>query len=266
MTSFVVWVGADSRGPSSLNIASDSRISWAGPPKHAWDQGKKIYASSGKPLLIGFTGDVPFPALILPGLMDRIDRGVVPNGIPLSDYIYSALRAGWDQYPQEERRQLNIFICHREHQGMKSKFRLFRMSVTAKLTWYHEEIQVPESSQVLIVDGSGKEHIKSGISDWQTGPTQNTSRAVFSGFVEGIVSGTDPQSGGSPQLGSIYRIGTGRIIGVVHERERYFAGMRLLGNEEPQGVEWRNALFERADGASKKRLPGAQRHLRPSGQ
>ena len=28
MTSLVAWVGADSRGPASLNIAADSRITW----------------------------------------------------------------------------------------------------------------------------------------------------------------------------------------------------------------------------------------------
>lgn len=263
MTSLVVWVGADSRGPSSMNIASDSRLSWSGEKPYYWDQGKKIYASTTEPFLVGFTGDVLFPALVLPGLIDRIDRRLVPAGIPLLDYVYSALRAGWEKYPPKEQRSFSLFVCHREGIGMESLFRLDRMAVDRKLNWSREAIHVPETSQTLIIDGSGKESIEAGVATWQTGPTENTSRAVFSGFVDGLVAGGDPISGGSPQLGSIYRVGTGRLLGIVHEKERYFAGVRLLGDEQPQGVEWRNALFERADGVSKRRLSNAQHHERP---
>jgi hypothetical protein len=74
MTSLVAWVGADSHGPASLNIAADSRISWAVRRSAAyhWDQGKKVFASSTVPLVIGFVGDVLFPALVLPGIIDLV--------------------------------------------------------------------------------------------------------------------------------------------------------------------------------------------------
>lgn len=64
MTALVAWVGADSRGPASLNIAADSRITWRpeNSSAHHWDQGKKVFASSSVPLVIGFVGDVLFPA------------------------------------------------------------------------------------------------------------------------------------------------------------------------------------------------------------
>jgi len=56
MTSLAVWTGADSRGPTSLNIASDSRIGWTTDRSvlYHWDHGKKIFASSAAPLIVGY--------------------------------------------------------------------------------------------------------------------------------------------------------------------------------------------------------------------
>lgn len=116
MTSLVAWVGADSHGPSSLNIATDSRITWRQHPSVAdsWDQGKKVFASSTKPLLVAFTGDVLFPTLVIPGIIDRIDREIwKPDGAPLQGFI-DALRRGWRDYPAKEKRALNVYIAHRE--------------------------------------------------------------------------------------------------------------------------------------------------------
>lgn len=58
----------------------------------------------------------------------------------------------------------------------------------------------------------------------------------------------DPNSGGAPQLGCIYRTGSGRLLGIIHDSQRYFAGTHLIGDEALDGIEWRNSLFERADG------------------
>jgi hypothetical protein len=48
--------------------------------------------------------------------------------------------------------------------------------------------------------------------------------------------------------------------GIVHGGQRYLAGAQLPGYEIPGGIEWRNELFERVDGRTKKVFPGAQRH------
>jgi hypothetical protein len=52
-------------------------------------------------------------------------------------------------------------------------------------------------------------------------------------------------------------------MGIIHNDQRYFAGMHLIGDEFLNGVEWRNALFERADGRTKLRLVDAQVQRRP---
>lgn len=66
-------------------------------------------------------------------------------------------------------------------------------------------------------------------------------------------------------MGGLYRIGDGRVIGVVHEfqeveKHRYFGGADLTGAEETLCVEWRNNHFERVDAKSNERLLYAQSH------
>lgn len=265
MTSLVAWVGADSRGPASLNIAADSRITWPGHRgiSHAWDYGKKVFASSREPLIIGFTGDVLFPSLVLQGLLDRIDQGVVPRAESILDHVYSVLRHGWENYPGEERRAFSVLACHRLGQGAEAEFHAEKMGTTSNGVWQRKELPVQETSQIVALDGSGKDSVKEAIKAWQVGKTANTSRAIFSGFVDAVTSGNDRATGGSPQIGAIYRIGAGRLLGIAHEGSRYFAGARLLGTEAVGAVEWRNSLFERTDGVTKARLAGAQVHERP---
>ena len=61
MTSLLAWVGVDSRHLSSIYLASDSRISWGDVAN--WDFGRKLFASTKYPEIIGYVGDVLFPSL-----------------------------------------------------------------------------------------------------------------------------------------------------------------------------------------------------------
>jgi hypothetical protein len=160
MTALVAWVGADSRGPASLNIAADSRITWRpeNSSAHHWDQGKKVFASSSVPLVIGFVGDVLFPALVLPGVIDRIDRGVFRPDGPVVEGVISALRRGWRDYPPAERRNANVYVAYRAGERMSCRFQLTSLSYRTGSTtgWTVRDIPVPASSAFLKIDGSGK--------------------------------------------------------------------------------------------------------------
>lgn len=268
MTSLIAWVAADSRGPSSLNIATDSRITWSvdGSLSHYWDRGRKVFASASKPLIVGYVGDVLFPNLVIPNILDRIDRSVFRSDGALLDGFTSAVRHEWRGYPASERRGMSIYLGFRSGVGMSAAFRLRKLVYKSGGSgeWQTAEIPVPSSpSTWLVIDGSGRSAVEGALKQWQAGSAANTSRAVFSGFVDAVVSGIDPKSGGAPQLAGLYRIGTGRLFGIVHQDERYFAGARLLGDEAVDGIEWRNALFERTDGRTRLRLPGAQAQARP---
>lgn len=266
MTSLVVWTGADTRGPASLNMATDSRISWegAGAVSHHWDQAKKVFASATTPLVVGYVGDVLFPLLVLPNLIDRIDRRVFPSSGAAVNGLVSVVRHEWKSYPAEERRPVTFYVGYRQGDGMSARFLVTQLSVKRADEWIVRDISVPEKSSCLAVDGSGKVAVRSALDDWQASSAADTSRAVFSGFVDSVIAGVDPRSGGAPQLGCLYRVGPGRLLGIIHDGQRYFAGTRLIGNEEVDNVEWRNALFERADGRKKSRLSGAQAQPRPS--
>lgn len=270
MTSLIAWVGADTHGPASLNIASDSRITWSikKPISHQWDEAKKVFSSVKEPVIIGYVGDVLFPALVLPGLIERIDRGFFQSGESLAEGVIAALRRGWRDYPHEERRETNIYIGSRIGEKMSAEFKLHKISNMAPAVndWRTEEIKVPRHSSCLVIDGSGKEIIKKNLVAWQSSSAGGTSRAIFCGFVDSIVSRIDPASGGAPQLASLYRIGVGRPMGIIHDKQRFFAGTRLIGKEKLDGVEWRNDLFERVDGDKKKLMSKAQPQPRPSMQ
>lgn len=155
MTSLVVWSAADARGPASISIATDSRISWGG--SHHWDQGKKVFAASTRPLIVGFVGDVLFPTLSIPVVLDRIDRGMVDGDASLPSTAVAAIRALWRDYPDREHRLQKIFIAHRTGDGMAATFGLTVMSHAGgpKSRWTTSEVAIPPRSEPLVVEGSG---------------------------------------------------------------------------------------------------------------
>jgi hypothetical protein len=114
---------------------------------------------------------------------------------------------------------------------------------------------------MLHVAGSGSTSVREAHKLWQASAAARTSRAVFSAFCESVTGGKDPKTGGAPQLAGLYREGPGLLFGIIHAQQRFFAGAQLTGIEDPKAVEWRNDLFERVGGTTKRRLSGAQRHL-----
>lgn len=125
---------------------------------------------------------------------------------------------------------------------------------------------MPPSSAVLQIAGSGTREVRRSLDLWQMSNAAGTSRAIFSAFCESVAGGRDPYTGGAPQLVGLYRIGAGRLFGFVQGNQRYFSGSSLSSSDPAGNIEWRNYLFERVDGISGMRLPGAQVHDdRPKG-
>ena len=269
MTSLIAWVAADQRGPSSLNLATDSRITWASDSSGRtmrWDQTQKVFASVLAPVVVGYVGDVEFPALALPHLLTRLDRCVSPaHGAPAT-YVVDGVRRLARDYPNLG--SFTIYIGYREGGFMKSTFGLTRLSHRPRAAsrgprWTHDAFEIPQTSRAIVIDGSGRAAVKEAVDSWCLESEASVSRAISSGFIDALLEGKDPKSGGAPQWGALYRKGNGRLLGVVHKGRRYFAGGELVGGEELGDVEWRNALSERTDGATKRRLPGAQPQPRP---
>ena len=102
MTLIVSWAGVDSRSPSSLYIASDSRITWG---KKHFDQGKKVFACKSHPDIFGYCGDVLFPLMILNQIVDSIDSGLLYsadwNYRKKTEKVRRRLMDSFNRYPHE---------------------------------------------------------------------------------------------------------------------------------------------------------------------
>lgn len=258
MTSIAVWAAVDSRRVSGLYIASDSRVSWGG--THHWDQGRKTFACHSQPYIFGYWGDVLFPALAIPVIIEQLDSAVLA-GNPARPFgaVGSALRRLWLDYPPAERRDAGVIVGHRLATGMKSVFSLAVFTYeAANGKWSRRSIPMPSRSAVLRLAGSGSESVRNARRLWEESQEAGTSRAVFAAFCESLLSDADPGSGGGPQLVGLHRVGAGKTFGVTVGRKAFLAGAKA-SRQQAGGVEWFNELFERV-GPDSVRLPTARRH------
>lgn len=270
MTTIVVWVGVDTHGPASAYIASDSRISWSLKKTidGKWDWGRKTFASTRFPDIAGYWGDVLFPAITLSQFFANLDLGVVApfggNSIGRFQSLEKMLRLSQSQMSRRYREPFSVIYVSRDGEGLSGSFRIRTISWSSTDGWSRKTLHLPSRSGVIQLSGSGLDVAQAYLAKWNKSAAGGTSRAVFSAFVDGLNSGADPHSGGPPQLVGLYRIGFGRTIGTVVGRMRYLNGMPVTARTPGETVEWRNELFERASGKTKRRLKGAQMHERPS--
>jgi len=265
MTSLVVWTGVDSRGPASLYVASDSRISW-GEGGH-WDFARKVFPSSCYPDILGYCGDVLFTSQVLGQIIGLLDAHFLyeADATPESRFlaISEVLKEAHSTYPEKERHPFSVIHCSRRDEGMTTLFAAFELAWRLPEGWQSTAIPVPGSSGIVATYGSGKRSVSEWVGRWDKSEVGGTSRSIFSAFCDSLKSGEDTASGGAPQLAGIYRKGPAESFGVVYQEQRYLQGLRVDPTNHLSNVEWRNDLFERCDWKTGERLPGAQRHARP---
>ena len=123
-------------------------------------------------------------------------------------------------------------------------------------------MDLPNESRVALALGSGAGVFVEWEKRWQR-PLGRVSRAVFGAFCDALQSGTDPKTGGAPQLVRLYRDGPGSVVGIIFEGQRFIFGISVPSGEGVNAVEWRNTQFERCDAKSMAILEDAQRQPRP---
>jgi len=268
MTSLVTWLGVDSRGPASIYIASDSRISWG--KKSTWDYARKVFASQKHPAIIGYVGDVLFPSQILGQIINLIDSNLLnaESEQPTTqvERITQIIRQSFEAYPISEQRDFEVVYCVRENEGLTSIFHIFLFGWKFKTGWYLEQPEFPSKSGIICLLGTGEKPVTKWHERWNNIETEkSTSRAVFSAFCDALQSNEDVYSGGAPQLVGLYRINAGQSIGTIYKGIRYLYGLPTFESMLLQNVEWRNAIFERCDWQTMKKLENAQNHKKPKG-
>lgn len=269
MTTLVCWCGVDSRAPSALYVASDSRITW-GNADAPWDGGRKIFRFAGRSDVLAFAGDVVFAVNVLSRLVVLVDSGAIDLPAEserrfevIKAYIENAI-AKWPN-GRELSSGVSIVYATRTGEGMGLVFNAFGLSWAKGKGWRAEQFKTPVSESGLICAyGSGAVNVRDAVEAWMKEDVSGrTSRSVFSGFCDSIESGNDPLSGGPPQLVGMYRRGVAEDIGVIWQGKRFLAGVECDLPPLNKTLQWRNRLFERCDARSLQPLDGAQRHARP---
>lgn len=268
MTSLIAWLGIDSRGPASIYIASESRISFEGSGGGQWDAGRKTFASLRHPDIFGYCGDALFASQVLGQIVDAVDARALfgPDATPEAKFeaVATTLERAQAGYPPTYLGSgFSVIHCSRRHEGMASTFVAYELSWTPARGWDRAAVPLPQQSGLIRAYGSGKASVTASSDHWENTEARRTSRSVFAAFCDSLRSGADPGSGGAPQLVGLYRKGPAESFGVVYQGRRYLHGLAIEHSPHLGGVEWRNELFERCDGRTGERLPRAQPHPRP---
>lgn len=267
MTLLISWIGKDSRKISSFYIASDSRLTWS--KKVKFDYGRKVFALSNSPDILGYCGDVLYPTLILNQVLD-MDRDKIlfhPNTTSeeRSELLYKFIKKKFDEYPSDEVMKDTLEIIHVSRDG-ETGFLCNIFSWSKQNGWNITPKEIPESSDKVIILGTGKDEFFDRYLEYYRGLNGKTSRALFQCLTHSLLKMKDFQCGGSPQLVGLYNRFNGKNFGVIYEKKRYYLGREIEPTENFNSIEWRNELFERCDGLTTKILDGAQRQpdeLRP---
>lgn len=262
VTSLAAWVGVDQRGPASLYIATDSRISWGN--SYSWDSARKTFACHESPDIFGYVGYALFPTLLLPSVIEILSAEASKESSSIvahQEYLRNIIEHVWSTFPPKERHNpIQIVHATRIGEGVDCTFGFQILTLDSKSgTVASERISIPTISSHLIFLGTGKRQMKSASAEWDASDSGGTSRAQFSSFCDALDERRDSHSGGAPQLVTLYRKSSGITLGVSWNNRFYINGMAIQEEGSIQGVSWRNRLFERV-GIDHNRLSSAQVH------
>jgi len=267
MTLLLSWIGKDSRKISSFYVASDSRISWDKSTK--FDYSQKVFAFSKTPDILGYCGDVLYPTIILNQLLNMGEDEILfkkdSTRFERAEVIFTELRKKFHEYPSESvmKDSLNIIHISRDNE---IDFLCNVFSWSPNIGWKMKEVEIPSSSDKVIILGSGEKEFYERYLEYYNGFNGKTSRALFQCLSHSLLEIKDLQCGGPPQLVGLYNKFNGRKFGIIYQNKRYFLGKEIDKSEIINNIEWRNELFERCDGETIKILDGAQKQpneLRP---
>lgn len=265
MTTVIAWLGVDSRGPSSLYLAADSRFTWA--PQVSWDYGRKLFASRSLPVILGYCGDVMFTSHCIAQALELEEAGLLYSKGADPDTRVAALAKVLEDslgtYPSSRQREFSVVYASRIGPDKHPSFFVAEISWRPSAGWSSAIPILPEKSALVTARGSGRADFLAVHGRWETGDVGRTSRAVYSAFCDHLASGRDPHTGGPPQLVGLVRTGPAITFGVIYSGARWLSGARVPEVVVPPEVEWRDELFQRCDGQTMAVRPGAQRHPRP---
>jgi hypothetical protein len=264
MTLLVSWAGVDTHGVASAYIAADSRISWGGAA--AFDHCRKVYALRSSPDILGYCGDVLFPAIVLSQIVEMADRGLLfAYTATCKERFDSIKRKLVQQFHRYPRMVANITcgileVLHISRGVDNKQFAGWLIRWQRQGDWSSNEVAFPAMSGVLFTLGTGSRDFNKNMVRYANGENRGTSRSVFHCFCDTLLNIGNKQCGGAPQLVGIYRKPGSPAVpyGMIMDKKRFFMGAQVEKDVSLESVEWRNDLFELCDGRTMKRLVGTQ--------
>jgi len=266
MSLIVSWIGVDTHGTTSAYIAGDSRITWKG--LGYFDYGRKVFASSRYPEILGYAGDVLFPSIVLSQIIGMIENDILISENYTCKQKYEAIKEklvhSFQKYPKDIEGITNpiLQVIHISKDTIVKKYPDYFCHLIEWRKgsgWRGKKINIPKESGILSVLGSGKDEFLKNYERYQNSKNKSTSRNVFHCFCDTLFNIKNPNCGGPPQLVGIYRkLKTSGInFGIIRKRKRYFLGTEVPKVSYYNNIEWRNDLFELCDGNAKKRISSA---------
>lgn len=264
MTSLAAMIARDSRGPSSLYLMTDSRITWGESAQH-WDAGRKTFASPVGADILGYCGDAYFMPMTLGQVLSIAAAKILDLSSPEAgerhQLILSLLTPSLSMIKTKHVLPMTLFHGARDSELMTSRFRLWRSQFDPKaMSWSDEELVVEDRSYLAAIDGSGKTYVESFERKVAKTSAAGTSRAAVHAFCSSLRSSADPFSGGAPQLVGLWRKGPARQFGFCWNGKSFVGGMQVTSDLDRESIDWFNHLFERCDGRTGQRLAGSSSH------
>lgn len=267
MTTLIAWTSHDHRKFSALHVASDSRITWGSSAKR-WDAGRKVFSSTSTPDILAYSGDVVFPALVLSQLISAADAGMlfgdVSSALERNSIVFEALKTSFNRRHNAPDHKFVVLHASRDEEKAQVVPRLWKISFDPQNSaWKNQEIPLNNAAGVAVVIGSGKNSTEAELRKWKESDIGGTSRSIYAAFCKSILAATDPLSGGSPQIASLYPRGVAVTAGAVHEGTLHLHGLPINTTSVSDKIEWFDSLFQRIDPKTLCVRSGATRHAKP---
>lgn len=263
MTSVIAWCGVDPRGPASIYLASDSRVTQA--RSVLSDGTRKTFAGTRSAHIYAFCGHVLGPASTLGAVSETLERMAPATDVESAHLQFrNGVAAGWSLHRPVP---VETLLLHAVRCGgptikdISFGMQVVRIAAGSKLI-DHQVIDVPsDHSSYLIIRGSGERAVEKNLAQWiptiRGDSRDRTSRAVFSAFCDSIESNSDPNTGGAPQLVGLRRKGHALTFGVVWNGQPFVSGSSDISG--CRDLEFFDRHLQRVDRGGRL-LPGAQRH------
>ncbi len=272
MTALACWAtyrAGEVKAPSSIYIASDSRITW-GTPKSYWDGGRKIFTCRIEPHMFGYSGDVVFPSLALAQIVSAVDNGLLvfneASAAEKHSFVYESLKKSFQRRHSTPDQDFSILHAMRTGEDANRTFSVWQITYGAKKKeWQSVPLTIPTQTGIVAMLGSGKAVAKKHIDQWIKSDVGPRSSAFFSGFCDALFSGEDPHSGGAAQIGALNKGSHAQIIGFIDEGTRYLHGLEMLPGKMLHRIIWKDRQFQNTNPSTLKPGKKDRRLVRPKG-